>query len=127
MLCLEKYSGKFILERKPDDKIDPQKIHKKLNVNDWVEYYFTYFEILTIIQNLSNEIKELQNISGPLDFKGFDAYIKRFNDARPDNAVGGTTKDVFGAGISKELSELRRNIYGQFNATYPDEIGRAHV
>jgi hypothetical protein len=39
----EKYSGKFILERKPDDKIDPQKIHKKLNVNDWIEYYFTYW------------------------------------------------------------------------------------
>jgi len=55
-----------------------------------------------------------------LDFKAFDAYIRAFNDARPDNAVGGTTKDVFGAGISKELSELRRNVYSKFNATMPD-------
>ena len=55
-----------------------------------------------------------------MDFKAFDAYIRAFNDARPDNAVGGTTKDVFGAGVSAELSELRRNIYSKFNATAPD-------
>ena len=72
------------------------------------------------IQNLTKEIKELQGISGPLDFRAFDAYIRRFNDARPDNAVGGTTKDVFGVGISKELSEFRRNVYSRVNVTYPD-------
>ena len=72
------------------------------------------------IQNLTKEIEELQGISGPLDFRAFDAYIRRFNDARPDNAVGGTTKDVFGVGISKELSEFRRNAYSRVNVTYPD-------
>jgi len=71
-------------------------------------------------QDLAAEIQRLESINKPLDFKAFDAYIRAFNDARPDNAVGGTTKDVFGAGISKELSELRRNVYSKFNATAPD-------
>jgi hypothetical protein len=72
------------------------------------------------IQDLTNEITRLQSINKPLDFKSFDAYIRAFNDARPDNAVGGTTKDAFGAGISAELSQLRRGIYSGFNATMPD-------
>lgn len=72
-------------------------------------------------QDLSLEIQRLQNINKPLDFKAFDAYIRAFNDARPDGgAVGGTTKDVFGVGISAELSELRRNVYSKFKATLPD-------
>ena len=71
-------------------------------------------------QDLSLEIQRLQNINKPLDFRAFDAYIRAFNDARPDNAVGGKTKDVFGAGVSSELSKLRRDIYSRFNATYPD-------
>lgn len=71
-------------------------------------------------QDLTAEIQRLQGINKPLDFRAFDAYIRAFNDARPDNAVGGTTKDVFGAGVSAELSELRRNIYSKFNATMPD-------
>ena len=71
-------------------------------------------------QDLTAEIQRLESINKPLDFKAFDAYIRAFNDARPDNAVGGTTKDVFGAGVSSELSKLRRDIYSRFNATYPD-------
>ena len=71
-------------------------------------------------QNLNKEIKELQSISGPLNFKGFDAYIRRFNDARPDNAVGGTTTDAFSAGISAELSRIRKDTYSKYNATMPD-------
>ena len=71
-------------------------------------------------QDLTAEIQRLQSINKPLDFRAFDAYIRAFNDARPDNAVGGTTKDVFGAGVSSELSKLRRDIYSKFNATYPD-------
>lgn len=68
-------------------------------------------------------IKEINNIkkADKLDFRSFDAWIRAFNDARPDaGAVGGTTKDVFGVGISAELSELRRNIYSKFNANMPD-------
>ena len=71
-------------------------------------------------QDLTAEIQRLESINKPLDFKAFEAYIRAFNDARPDNAVGGTTKDVFGAGVSSELSKLRRDIYSRFNATYPD-------
>jgi len=71
-------------------------------------------------QDLTAEIQRLESINKPLDFKAFDAYIRAFNDARPDSAVGGTTKDVFGAGVSAELSKLRRDIYSRFNATYPD-------
>lgn len=71
-------------------------------------------------QNLSNKIKELNNMSGPLDFKGFDAYIRRFNDARPENVVGGTTTDVFSSEIASELSKLRRDTYGKISVTYLD-------
>ena len=71
-------------------------------------------------RDLTNEIQRLRDINKPLDFKAFDAYIRAFNDARPDGAVGGTTKDVFGSGVSAELSALRKDIYSNFNATYPD-------
>jgi hypothetical protein len=71
-------------------------------------------------QDLTNEIQRLDAINKPLDFKAFDAYIRAFNDARPDSAVGGTTKDVFGVGVSSELSALRRDIYSRFNANLPD-------
>lgn len=64
--------------------------------------------------------KRLSEVSEPLDFRAFDAYIRAFNDARPDNAAGGTTKDAFGAGVAAELSELRRDIYSRFNAVNPD-------
>jgi len=57
---------------------------------------------------------------GDLNFENFDDYIKAFNDARPDNAVGGTTKDALGAKVSSELSKLRRGIYSNFNAINPD-------
>jgi len=76
-------------------------------------------------QDLINEIKELRELNKPLDFKAFDRYIRRFNDARPDGgAVGGTTKDVFGVGISAELSQLRRDIYGRTNSTDASGIKR---
>jgi hypothetical protein len=72
-------------------------------------------------QDLTNEIKRLEAKNKPLDFRAFDAYIRAFNDARPDGgAVGGSTKDVFGVGVSAELSALRRDIYSRFNATFPD-------
>lgn len=64
-------------------------------------------------QDLTNEIRELEAINQPLNFRSFDAYIRRFNDARPDSAVGGQTKDVFGLQISNELSALRRDIYNR--------------
>jgi hypothetical protein len=71
-------------------------------------------------QDLANQIRDLEAINKPLDFKGFDAYIRRFNDARPDSAVGGQTKDVFGLQISNELSALRRDIYNQTPIVRPD-------
>jgi hypothetical protein len=64
--------------------------------------------------------KRLRKVNEPLDFRAFDAYIRAFNDARPTNAVGGKTKDAFGAGVAAELSELRRDIYSRFNAANPD-------
>lgn len=62
----------------------------------------------------------LKQLNRPLNFRDFDDYIKAFTDARPENAVGGTTKDVFGMRFSEELSKLRRNTYDKFNATMPD-------
>ena len=72
-----------------------------------------------VIRSLANQIESIKS-NDKLDFSAFDAYIRAFNDARPDNAVGGTTKDVFGAGVSAELSKLRRDIYSRFNAVNPD-------
>jgi hypothetical protein len=72
------------------------------------------------IAQLQNQIQQIIK-ADQLDFRSFDAWIRAFNDARPDGgAVGGTTKDVFGVGISAELSELRRSVYSKFNATLPD-------
>lgn len=62
----------------------------------------------------------LKQLNRPLNFRDFDDYIKAFTDARPENAVGGTTKDVFGMRFSEELSKLRRNTYDKFNANMPD-------
>jgi hypothetical protein len=73
------------------------------------------------IRKMDGELQELNAINKPLNFNEFDQFIRAFNDARPDGgAVGGTTKDVFGAGISSELSALRREIYSNYNATMPD-------
>lgn len=73
-----------------------------------------------VIARLQNQMQQIKK-ADQLDFRSFDAWIRAFNDARPDGgAVGGTTKDVFGVGISAELSELRRNVYSKFNATLPD-------
>jgi len=71
----------------------------------------------------SNELLgQIESIKkrGDLDFRNFDDYIKSFNDARPDNAVGGTTKDALGVKVASELSKLRRGIYSNFNAISPD-------
>jgi hypothetical protein len=71
----------------------------------------------------SNELlRQIESIKkkGDLDFKNFDDYIKAFNDARPDNAVGGTTKDALGAKVSSEISKLRKRIYSNFKVTNPD-------
>lgn len=62
----------------------------------------------------------LKQLNRPLNFRDFDDYIKAFTDARPENAIGGTTKDVFGMRFSEELSKLRRNTYDKFSATMPD-------
>jgi hypothetical protein len=75
----------------------------------------------------SNELLrqvELIKKRGDLDFKNFDDYIRAFNDARPDNAVGGTTKDALGAKVSAELSKLRKRIYSNFKAINPDGTTR---
>jgi hypothetical protein len=69
------------------------------------------------IRGVESRLKQLNR---PLNFRDFDDYIKAFTDARPENAVGGTTKDVFGMRFSEELSKLRRSTYDQFNATMPD-------
>lgn len=68
---------------------------------------------------LLNQIESIKK-RGDLNFRNFDDYIKAFNDARPGNDVGGTTKDVLGSRVASELSKLRRGIYSGFNATLED-------
>lgn len=65
-------------------------------------------------------VQKLQDLSQPMTSRDFDEYIRAFRDARPDNAVGGTTKDAFGAAISSRLSEYRRSVYDGIPATLPD-------
>ena len=69
---------------------------------------------INIVENRLRQIKR------PLNFRDFDDYIKAFNDARPDNAVGGTTTDVLSMRFSNELSKLRRDVYDRVNVTYAD-------
>ena len=69
---------------------------------------------INIVENRLKQIKR------PLNFRDFDDYIKAFNDARPDNAVGGTTTDVLSMRFSNELSKLRRDVYDRVNVTYAD-------
>lgn len=71
-------------------------------------------------QDLALKIQELRDLSQPMGSRDFDEYIRAFRDARPDNAVGGTTKDAFGAAISSRLSDYRRNVYRSIPATLPD-------
>lgn len=71
-------------------------------------------------QDLELEIQELRALSQPMGSRDFDEYIKAFRDVRPpDGAVGGTSKDRFGAAISAKLSDYRRQRYGEINATLP--------
>jgi hypothetical protein len=70
--------------------------------------------------DLKRKIEELSDLSKPMGSRDFDEYIKAFRDARPENAVGGTTKDAFGAGIASRLSDYRRNRYSEINAELPD-------
>ena len=74
------------------------------------------------VVKLNELLRQVESIKkrGDLDFKNFDDYIKAFNDARPDNAVGGTTKDALGAKVSSEISKLRKRIYSNFKVTNPD-------
>jgi hemoglobin-like flavoprotein len=67
-------------------------------------------------------LRQIESIKkrGDLNFKNLDDYIKAFNDARPDNAVGGTTKDALGAKVSSEISKLRKRIYSNFKVINPD-------
>jgi hypothetical protein len=105
------------------------------DVAERAEFRITPKELLDIIKPIKARVnvggafddsavksveERLRKVNEPLDFRAFDAYIRAFNDARPTNAVGGKTKDAFGAGVAAELSELRRDIYSRFNAANPD-------
>jgi hypothetical protein len=97
-----------------------KNINKKISKTRLREIQTEELRTNNQIDNLNKEVEELQSINKPLNFKSFDGFIRRFSDARPDNAVGGTTKDAFGVAISNELSGLRRQIYGGINAKLPN-------
>lgn len=68
---------------------------------------------------LRREIDRLTKLSKPMGSRDFDDFIKEFNNARPENAVGGTTKDVFGMRISQELSKYRKQVYDNIDTQLP--------
>lgn len=73
-------------------------------------------------QDLELEIRRLGDLSRPMTSRDFDDYIKAFRDARPEGgAIGGSTKDVFGAGIASRLSDYRMQRYSDLNL--PSETG----
>jgi len=95
--------------------LDENKISSIRKMIDLEKNPNTIYELESQIETLRSKDK--------LDFRAFDAWIRAFNDARPDGgAVGGTTKDVFGVGISAELSQLRRDIYGRTNSTDANQV-----
>jgi hypothetical protein len=75
------------------------------------------------IDVINKQISSLKAINRPLDFDDFDSLIKEFHNARPadGNAVGKGTKDFFGLGISKGLSDLRQKMYD--DVTSVDDLG----
>jgi hypothetical protein len=71
-------------------------------------------------QDFINMIDDLRLQAREMTSADFDSYIKAFNEARPENAVGGTTKDRFGLAISKRLSDLRMKLYDKIQTQLPD-------
>jgi len=71
------------------------------------------------IQDATNNLRDLEAINRPLNFKDFNELVKSFGNLRSDVSVGGTTKDVFGTQISNELSLLRREIFKGYSVTDP--------
>jgi hypothetical protein len=69
---------------------------------------------------LEQEITELSKLRGPINAREFDLWIRRYGDARQENMVGASTKDVLGGMISNEASALRRKMYSDFNVDMPD-------
>lgn len=69
---------------------------------------------------LQKEITELYKLQGPIDSREFDAWIRRFADARPDNAAGAGTKDQLGEAVANRMSAIRRDLYSQYETTMPD-------
>jgi hypothetical protein len=73
-----------------------------------------------IPRSLEKEIDELRGMTGPIDAREFDYWIRAFNDARPENAVGSATRDQLGAAVSKNMSAYRRDFYSKFDGPLPD-------
>jgi hypothetical protein len=76
------------------------------------------------IQDATNQLKDLEAINRPLNFKDFNELVKSYGNLRSENLVGGSTKDIFGTEISNELSALRTQIFKGYNAIDANGVTR---
>jgi len=76
------------------------------------------------IQDTTNQLKDLEAINRPLNFKDFNELVKSYGNLRSENLVGGSTKDIFGTKISDELSALRSQIFKGYSATDASGVTR---
>ena len=76
------------------------------------------------IQDTTNQLKDLEAINRPLNFKDFNELVKSYGNLRSENLVGGSTKDIFGTEISNELSALRTQIFKGYNAIDANGVTR---
>jgi hypothetical protein len=76
------------------------------------------------IQDATNQLKDLEAINRPLNFKDFNELVKSYGNLRSENLVGGSTKDIFGTEISNELSALRTQIFKDYNAIDANGVTR---
>lgn len=101
------------------------RLERRANAQELLDKAFQRIDRLQkagkeIPDKLTKEIDELNSLLGPMDAREFDYWIRAFNDARPDNAVGAATKDQLGSAVSKKMSDLRREFYSSYQQTAPD-------
>jgi len=60
------------------------------------------------------QMRELEKLARPITAPEFDAWIRVFRDARPDDATGASTTKQFANDIANRMSAFRREVYGSY-------------
>ena len=71
----------------------------------------------------AQKMAELQELAKPITTEEFDAWIRVFRDARPDDATGAATTKQFANDIANKMSAYRREVYGGYDTV--DSAGQS--